>query len=89
MSRPNAHRSPRHAYFDEGGFLADLTVASRSRAQVRSPERAAALQAYLADEMCRRLRASDLAAAFSTIRTGPPVLAAERIEDPSLVTVLV
>ena len=50
MSRAAAI-SRAHAYFDDGGFLADLRRRVAIPSSSQEPERAAALRAYLTDEM--------------------------------------
>ena len=80
-------------YFDEGGFFADLARRVAIPTESQNPERAADLARYLTDEMqpsferlgfkCRVFE-NPLASSGSR---GGPFLLAERIEDPSLVTV--
>ena len=50
MSRAAAI-SRAHAYFDDGSFLADLRRRVAIPSSSQEPERAAALRAYLTDEM--------------------------------------
>jgi len=89
MSR---ERAIAHAekYFDEGGFFADLARRVAIPTESQNPERAAELARYLTAEMqpsferlgfkCRILP--------NPLPKGGPFLIAERIEDPSQVTVL-
>src|SRR5262245_11744357 len=80
-----------HAHFDDGSFLVDLRRRVAIPSSSQEPGRAEALQAYLKDEI-----APSLAPLGFTCRLldnpsngGPPVLVAERIEDPALLTVLI
>ncbi len=78
------------SYFDDGGFIADLTrrVAIPSTSQEAAG--ADALQAYLEDEMQPGLEALGYACRIfaNPLPGGGPLLVAERIEAPDLVTVL-
>src|SRR5271155_4168549 len=92
MSRANAIARA-HAGFDDGRFLADLSRRVAIPSSSQEPERAAALLSYLDDEIVPALthlgfvcRVLDNAQANNQ---GPPVLVAERIENPAFVTVLV
>ena len=77
-------------YFDEGGFFADLARRVAIPTESQNPDRAADLARYLTGEMqpsferlgfrCRILD--------NPLAKGGPFLLAERIEAPSLVTVL-
>jgi acetylornithine deacetylase/succinyl-diaminopimelate desuccinylase-like protein len=80
-----------YAYFDEGAFLADLSRRVAIPSSSQEPERTAALQAYLDDEMVPSLTPIGFACRIfdNPIAGAPPLLVAERIEDPKLVTVLV
>ena len=78
-----------HAYFDSGAFITDLT----RRVAIRAPARSRSAPACC--EATRRRIAPALAPLGFTSRVfdnpigkGLPFLAAERIEDPDLVTVL-
>jgi len=78
------------AYFDDGGFETDLARRVAIPTASQEPERHAALQAYLADEMRPTLEAMGYAC---EILPNPkpgygPFLIGERIEDPSRPTVL-
>jgi acetylornithine deacetylase/succinyl-diaminopimelate desuccinylase-like protein len=78
-----------HAYFDDGGFLADLTRRVAIPSTSQEPERAGALHAYLADEIVPTLTRLGFVCRVLDNPSGPPVAVAERIEDPALVAVLV
>ncbi len=88
MSRVNAIARA-HAYYDGGGFLADLTRRVAIPSTSQEPAGAAALRAYLDDEIAPTLTPLGFACRVLDNPHGPPVLAAERIEHPDLVTVLV
>jgi acetylornithine deacetylase/succinyl-diaminopimelate desuccinylase-like protein len=88
MSRTNAIARA-HAYFDGGGFLADLTRRVAIPSSSQEPERADALRVYLSDEMVPTLNRLGFVCRILDNPRGPPVLAAERIENPSFVTALV
>src|SRR5262245_42255207 len=80
-----------HAYFDEGTFLADLRRRIAIPSSSQEPERAEALHAYLKDEIVPALAPLGCTSRIleNPISGGPPVLVAERIEDPALLTVLI
>jgi acetylornithine deacetylase/succinyl-diaminopimelate desuccinylase-like protein len=88
MSRAAAI-SRAHAYFDDGGFLADLRRRVAIPSSSQEPERAAALRAYLTDEMVPSLSRLKFNCRVLENPFGPPILAAERIEDPARVTALI
>jgi acetylornithine deacetylase/succinyl-diaminopimelate desuccinylase-like protein len=88
MSRTNAIARA-HAYYDDGSFLADLTRRVAIASTSQEPERAAALSTYLVDEMAPTLAPLGFACRILDNPHGPPVLVAERLENPSFVTVLV
>ena len=88
MSRTNAIARA-HAYFDDGSFLADLTRRVAIPSSSQEPERANALRSYLVDEMVPTLAQLGFTCRVLDNPRGPPVLAAERIENPAFVTVLV
>lgn len=77
-----------HAYFDDGGFLADLTRRVAIPSSSQEPERAGALRSYLVDEIAPTLGKLGFRCRILDNPIGPPALAAERIEDPALLTVL-
>jgi len=87
MSRANAI-SRAEAYFDDGGFLADLTRRVAIPSSSQEPERAAALRAYLDNEIVPTLKPLGFSCRVLDNPQGPPVLVAERIENPAFVTVL-
>jgi acetylornithine deacetylase/succinyl-diaminopimelate desuccinylase-like protein len=76
------------AYFDDGGFFADLSRRVAIPSSSQEPDRAAALRAYLTDEIVPTLTRLGFSCRVLENPLGPPVLAAERIENASLVTVL-
>ena len=88
MSRSNAIARAQ-AYFDDGGYLADLTRRVAIPSSSQEPARALALQTYLADEMVPALDRLGFTCRILDNPQGPPVLVAERIENPAFVTVLV
>jgi acetylornithine deacetylase/succinyl-diaminopimelate desuccinylase-like protein len=88
MSRANAIARA-HAYFDDGGFLADLTRRVAIPSSSQEPERANALRSYLVDEIVPTLGQLGFACRVLDNPLGPPVLVAERMENPDLVTALV
>ena len=77
-------------YFDDGGFLDDLARLVAVRSESQKPESAAECRRYLDDEM--RPRLAGMGYACKTYENpdpaGGPFLLAERIEGPSLPTVL-
>jgi len=88
MNRANAIARA-HAYFDDGSFLTDLTRRVAIPSTSQEPERVAALRGYLDDEMAPTLRRLGFNCGILDNPRGPPVLVADRIEDPSYVTALV
>jgi acetylornithine deacetylase/succinyl-diaminopimelate desuccinylase-like protein len=88
MSRKNAIARA-HAYFDDGGFLADLARRVAIASTSQEPEQAAALRSYLVDEIAPTLTRLGFTCHVLDNPAGPPALAAERIEDPAFVTALV
>jgi acetylornithine deacetylase/succinyl-diaminopimelate desuccinylase-like protein len=78
-----------HAYFDDGGFLADLTRRVAIPSSSQEPERAGVLRSYLDDEITPALKPLGFTCRVLDNPSGPPVLVAERIENPDFVTVLV
>ncbi|HTV27050.1 MAG TPA: M20 family metallopeptidase [Xanthobacteraceae bacterium] len=87
MSRTNAIARA-YAYFDEGSFLADLTRRVAIPSSSQEPERASALRSYLVDEMAPTLAQLGFTCRVLDNPLGPPVLAAERMENPEFVTAL-
>jgi acetylornithine deacetylase/succinyl-diaminopimelate desuccinylase-like protein len=88
MSRADAIARA-HAYFDEGRFLADLARRVAIPSTSQEPERVSALRVYLTDEMVPTLTGLGFSCRVFENPHGPPILVAERIENPSFVTVLV
>ena len=88
MSRADAIARA-YAYFDDGGFLADLARRVAIPSSSQEPERADALRSYLIDEIMPTLTRLGFACRLLDNPRGPPVLAAERIENPAFVTALV
>jgi acetylornithine deacetylase/succinyl-diaminopimelate desuccinylase-like protein len=88
MSRADAIARA-HAYFDGGGFLTDLARRVAIPSTSQEPERADALRVYLVDEIAPTLARLGFACQLLANPRGPPVLAAERIENPAFITVLV
>ena len=78
-----------YAYYDDGGFLADLMRRVAIPSSSQEPEREGALRSYLSDEIVPALGRLGFACRILDNPSGPPVLAAERIENPAFVTVLV
>ena len=87
MSRANAIARA-HAYFDNGDFLADLTRRVAIPSSSQEPERAGALRSYLTDEITPTLARLGFSCRIVDNPNGPAALVAERIENPSLLTVL-
>jgi acetylornithine deacetylase/succinyl-diaminopimelate desuccinylase-like protein len=87
MDRANAVARA-HAYFDGGGFLTDLARRVAIPSSSQEPERADALRSYLVDEIAPTLGKLGFASRIVDNPGGPPVLVAERTENPSLLTVL-
>src|SRR5689334_10231959 len=90
MSRAAALKRA-HAHFDDGTFLADLRRRVAIPSSSQEPDRAEALRAYLTDEIAPALAPLGCTSRIldNPISGGPPVLVAERIEDPALLTVLI
>src|SRR6202171_1496746 len=78
-----------HAYFDNGGFLADLSRRIAFPSTSQEAARAGALRAYLDDEIVPTLTPLGFTCRILGNPHGPPALVAERIENPHFVTVLV
>src|SRR5215813_10307044 len=88
MSRAAAIKRAQ-AYFDDGGFLADLRRRVAIPSSSQEPGRAEALHAYLQDDIVPALAALGCTSRILDNPRGPPVLVAERLEDPAALTVLV
>ena len=80
MSRTSAIARA-HAYFDGGGFLSDLTRRVAIPSSSQEPDRADALRAYLLDEIVPALKRLGFDCRLLDNPSGPPVLAAERLEN--------
>lgn len=78
-----------YAYFDARGFLADLSRRVAIPSSSQEPERASALHTYLAGEIVPALTRLGFKCHVLDSPNGPPVLIAERIENPAFLTVLV
>ena len=78
-----------HAYYDNGGFVADLRRRVAIPSSSQEPGRAEALRTYLSDEMAPALASLGFASRILDNAAGPPFLVAERIEDPTALTVLI
>jgi acetylornithine deacetylase/succinyl-diaminopimelate desuccinylase-like protein len=78
-----------HSHFDSGQFLVDLRRRVAIPSTSQEPERAEALRRYLDEEMVPTLASLGFDARVLDNPSGPPLLVAERIEDPALVTVLI
>src|SRR5215475_823806 len=78
-----------HAYFDAGGFVADLRRCVAIPSTSQEPARAEALRPYPNDEIAPTLAPLGFTSRMLDNALGPPVLVAERIEDPTDLTVLI
>jgi acetylornithine deacetylase/succinyl-diaminopimelate desuccinylase-like protein len=78
------------AGFDSGDFFSTLARRVACRTESQNPARAPELQAYLVDEIVPALQAIGFATTLhaNPVAGAPPLLTAERIEDPTLPTVL-
>ena len=78
------------AYFDDGGFFADLQRRIAFRTESDTGAATPALGAYLRDELVPPLAALGFACEIveNPVAGGGPFLIARRIEDPALPTVL-
>jgi acetylornithine deacetylase/succinyl-diaminopimelate desuccinylase-like protein len=76
------------SYFDDGGFLADLTRRVAFPSTSQELERAHVLRAYLDDEIAPTLARLGFTCRVLDNPSGPPALIAERPENPNFVTVL-
>jgi acetylornithine deacetylase/succinyl-diaminopimelate desuccinylase-like protein len=87
----NATIARAQAYFDDGGFIADLRRRVAIPTASQEANRGEALRAYLRDEIGPCLGTLGFTARLldNPKGEGPPFLVAERIEDPALVTVLI
>jgi acetylornithine deacetylase/succinyl-diaminopimelate desuccinylase-like protein len=87
MSRANAIARA-HAYFDEGRFLADLSRRVAIPSSSQEGGRDSVLRGYLSEEIAPTLTRLGFTCRILDDPRGPPVLAAERIENSSFVTAL-
>jgi acetylornithine deacetylase/succinyl-diaminopimelate desuccinylase-like protein len=79
------------AWFDGGALLADLRRRVSIRTESQNPERAAELARYLTDEIGPAVERLGFRRTLwdNPVAGAPPMLFAERSEDPSLPTVLI
>jgi acetylornithine deacetylase/succinyl-diaminopimelate desuccinylase-like protein len=79
------------AYFDDGRFLEDLRRRIAIPSSSQEPRHAAALRAYLDDEIVPSLTTLGFKSQVfdNPTEAAPPLLVAERIENPKSVTVLI
>ncbi len=77
-------------YFSSGKFLSDLTRRVSFETVAEGPDSHPALLRYLQDEITPALSRMgfECTVIANTLKDGPPMLLAKRIEDPSLPTVL-
>ena len=82
--------SAAEAYFDEGRFQADLARRVAVPSTSQEADKRPALRRYLAEEMMPQLESLGFQCSLhdNPVIEGVPFLVAERIEDPSLPTVL-
>ena len=82
--------SAAEAYFDEGRFQADLARRVAVPSTSQEADKRPALRRYLAEEMTPQLESLgfDCSLHDNPVIEGVPFLVAERIEDPSLPTIL-
>jgi acetylornithine deacetylase/succinyl-diaminopimelate desuccinylase-like protein len=79
------------ARFDNGDFRTTLARRIGWRTESQNPDRAGDLRGYLAEEIAPSLQALGFTTQLheNPVRGAPPLLTAQRLEDPSLPTVLV
>jgi acetylornithine deacetylase/succinyl-diaminopimelate desuccinylase-like protein len=80
-----------HAYFDSGGFVADLRRRVAIPSASQEPERSGSLRDYLREEMTASLTPLGFVPTLleNPLGKGPPFLVATRTEDADLVSVLI
>jgi acetylornithine deacetylase/succinyl-diaminopimelate desuccinylase-like protein len=85
-----AARQQAETGFDSGDFFLTLAQRVACRTESQNPARAADLQAYLTDQMAPALQALGFTSQIhpNPLAGAPPLLSAERLEDPALPTVL-
>jgi len=78
------------ALFDSGDFFRSLASRVACRTESQNPARAPELLAYLSDEIAPALATLGFTSAIhaNPVPGAPPLLVAERLEDPTLPTVL-
>jgi acetylornithine deacetylase/succinyl-diaminopimelate desuccinylase-like protein len=78
------------ALFDSGDFFRSLASRVACRTESQNPARAPELLAYLNDEIAPALATLGFTSAIhaNPVPGAPPLLVAERLEDPALPTVL-
>ena len=78
------------AYFDDGFFKADMERLVACPTESQDPRGASHLRPYLQDQMEPMLRAMGFKSTIfdNPVAGAPPILVAERLEDPALPTVL-
>ena len=76
------------AYFDGGGFVSDLRRRIAIPSASQESDRGEALRSYL-DEIASSLAPLGFATCIFEDPSAPPVLVAERLEDPAALTVLI
>lgn len=88
---PNPAAARAAETFDSGRFAADLARRVAFRTESQNPERAGELRGYLADEIAPSLQRLGFESRLhdNPVAGAPPLLTAERLEDPALPTVLV
>ncbi len=77
-------------HFDSGAFFKQLAQRVACRTESQEPSSAPLLQAYLTDQMAPTLQALGFCVTLhdNPLPGAPPLLTAERLEDPALPTVL-
>ncbi len=90
MSDPGDAIARAEAMFDRGDLFADLARRVAFRTESQNPLRETVLKAYLTDEIAPTLAELGFASTVhaNPVAGAPPLLTAERLEDPALPTVL-
>ena len=83
-------RAQAEALFDSGQFFGQLAQRVACRTESQNPARGAELQAYLDEQITPALQALGFACSVhaNPVAGAPPLLTAQRLEDPALPTVL-